>query len=146
MVAHTHLGSMTAADVCLINLGAAYPGCVWNFAYGANMAKEKLSGARGLQPLASKPGLLKGHRMAFNHRGAMGNVMPDAGKSVHGVLHLLSNEEIGVLTNMEHEYWPVEVDVHAYDGCAPSLSLLLLSSVSEGSGAMIANVVQMGSQ
>jgi hypothetical protein len=107
----------------------------------------------------SKPGVLKQFRLSFTHRGAMGNVQPmraadDARvveglgemDGVHGVLHRLDAGALAALANMEHEYWPVEVDVHAYDGCAPSLSLLLLSSVSEGSGAMIANVVQMGSQ
>jgi hypothetical protein len=118
----------------------------WNFSYGANMAPEKLTGARGLSPLQSKPGVLKHFRLAFTHRGAMGNVvvhpaaaaegaeaeaeakakakaargLGEAGwgamDGVHGVLHRLDAEGMAALTNMEHEYWPVEVDVHAYDG------------------------------
>lgn len=108
-------------------LGSQYDG-VWNFAYGANMAREKLSGARGLNPMESKPGFLRGYRLSFSHRGAMGNVVPAAEDNavvggacrapdgVHGVLHRLTSEQMGALTNMEHEYWPMEVNVEAYDG------------------------------
>ncbi|KAK3275207.1 hypothetical protein CYMTET_16650 [Cymbomonas tetramitiformis] len=120
------LAESTGGDVSSLGLGGQFGGRVWNFAYGANMAKEKLSGARGLNPLESKCGVLQGYRLSFSHRGGMGNVVPchgaadsgpgDLGEAVHGVLHLLTVEEMAQLTNMEHEYWPVEVEVQAYDG------------------------------
>jgi hypothetical protein len=73
-------------------------------------------------------GLLRGFRLAFTHRGGFGNVVPFGGRGgegpqfeqfegVHGVLHRLPCAELADLTNMEHEYRPVEVEVEAYDGC-----------------------------
>jgi hypothetical protein len=32
------------------------------------MSPHKLGGSRGLHPLESKPAVLKGYRLAFNHR------------------------------------------------------------------------------
>lgn len=94
-------------------LGAARPdGSVWQFAYGANMAPRKLNGARGLAPLESLPASLPGWRLAFTHRGAMGNLerlapgeaAPSGLPAVHGVLHRLTPAEYGQLACMEHEY------------------------------------------
>lgn len=80
------------------------------------MSPKKLGGSRGLHPLESKPGVLKGYKLRFNHRGGFGNVVPvDAADSsstataapdeVHGVLHRLTAAELCTLMNMEHEYW-----------------------------------------
>jgi hypothetical protein len=65
---------VTMQDRARFGLGAASNG-IWNFAYGANMSPAKLGGSRGLRPLASQPGKLSGHRLAFNHRGGFGNVV-----------------------------------------------------------------------
>lgn len=110
----TSSGSALGAE--LMGLGAARAdGTVWNFAYGANMSPAKLGGARGLHPLESVPARLPGWRLAFTHRGGMGDVQPlaagEAGEgrpggdgAVHGVLHRLSASQYGALARMEHEY------------------------------------------
>ena len=46
---------------------------VWNFAYGANICRRKVHGSRKLRPVESVVGVLDGWRLAFNHRGGMGN-------------------------------------------------------------------------
>ena len=58
------------------------PSGVWNFACGANMSPNKLGGSRVLTPQESLPGELKGYRLAFNHRGGFGNVVPLEGDTV----------------------------------------------------------------
>jgi len=127
----------------------AADGTVWTFAFGANMAPSKLV-ARGLVPLESKPAVLHHHRLLFDHRGGFGNVVPIEGEgaaaaggggggggegggggavqtpdSVHGVLHRLSAADYGTLCGMEHEYWPLEVQVSAAGCCAACCDLLL---------------------
>jgi hypothetical protein len=65
---------------------------VWNFAYGASMSSFKLVNQRNTKPLESVPAVLPGFRLAFNHRGGMGNVMEDSDERslpVHEVLHKL---------------------------------------------------------
>lgn len=37
-------------------------------------------------------------------QGAMGNIMQDAGATVHGALYRLQPVDLARLTNMEHEY------------------------------------------
>jgi hypothetical protein len=95
---------------------------VWNFAYGANMSSFKLTQTRNIQPLESIPAILPGYRLAFNHRGGMGNVMEqeedEEGSSqlpVHGVLHKLKLIDYLALLEMEHEYLPIEILAHSYD-------------------------------
>jgi hypothetical protein len=99
--------------VDLFGIGAARAdGSVWQFAYGANMCPRKLNGSRGLHPPESLPASLPGWRLAFTHRGGMGNLVPLAAgeaapsglHAVHGVLHRLSATDYARLTNMEHEY------------------------------------------
>jgi len=105
--------ALPPAPALEFGLGAALPdGSVWVFSYGANTCPRKLSGVRGVQPLESLPASLPGWRLAFTHRGGMGNVEPlapsQAGpaglQAVHGVLHRLSAGDYGRLINMEHEY------------------------------------------
>ncbi|CAD7696183.1 unnamed protein product [Ostreobium quekettii] len=100
----------------------ALSGGIWNFAYGANVNRHKLEAVRGIKPLRSMPAVLKGYRLAFNHRGAMGNVVPllegegpMGMDGVHGVLHCLNPADFATLTNMENAYMPQEVDVQPYD-------------------------------
>ena len=70
------------------------------------MDPVKLGSTRGLTALRSKPAVLRGHRLAFNHRGGFGNLVQDGAHSVvHGVLHQFSAEHMAKLINMEHEYW-----------------------------------------
>jgi hypothetical protein len=99
-------------------------------------------GSRGLQPAASQPGVLQGYRLAFNHRGGFGNIMPAAPAAgaasaaagggdadadadaaaaaappsnvVHGVLHQRSPAAMATLCCIEHEYEPVVVFVQPY--------------------------------
>lgn len=68
-------GVAAATDRARFGLGAA-PHGIWNFAFGANMSPRKLGGSRGLHPLESQPAVLKGYRLAFNHRGGFGNIVP----------------------------------------------------------------------
>ncbi|PRW59353.1 2 -5 RNA ligase [Chlorella sorokiniana] len=110
-------------------------GSVWQFAYGANMCPRKLNGARGLHPLESLPASLPGWRLAFTHRGGMGNLVqlapgepgPAGLGAVHGVLHRLSAADYGRLCCMEHEYRPVEVAVQPYGSDAPVPAVAFVS-------------------
>ncbi|BDA50341.1 hypothetical protein COCOBI_16-0170 [Coccomyxa sp. Obi] len=108
--------------------GAGQQGA-WYFAYGANMCTGKLTGSRGITPLEAVPGCLRGWRLSFNHRGAMGNLMQnqDSKGSVHGVLYRISNLDMARLTHMEHEYRPTEVEVEEYDGRQAVRALAFIS-------------------
>jgi hypothetical protein len=57
-------------DPARFGLGG-YSAGIWNFAYGANMSPRKLVGSRGRHPLQSVPAVLKGYKLAFNHRWAL---------------------------------------------------------------------------
>ena len=48
-------------------MGGEHEG-VWYFAYGANMSPKKLTGSRNITPLESRPTLLTGWALEFNHR------------------------------------------------------------------------------
>lgn len=97
---------------------------VWNFAYGANMSSWKLQQRRKITPLEAIPGALPGHRLAFNHRGGMGNVVAASSSAdvtagigaVHGVLLLVKEEDFAKLCRMEDGYDAVSMTVTAYDG------------------------------
>jgi len=97
------------------------------------MSPRKLGGSRGLHPQESKPGVLRGYELGFNHRGGFGNIVPAAAAGaggeeslveaaggagveheVHGVLHRLEPAELSDLMCMEHEYEPVVVMVEPY--------------------------------
>lgn len=106
-------------------IGAARrDGSVWHFAYGANISATE---RRGVHPLESLPAVLPDWRLAFTHRGGMGNLQPlaagEAGPAglgaVHGVLHRLTPAQYGKLACMEHEYRPVEVAVTPYEAEQP---------------------------
>ncbi|KAK9803101.1 hypothetical protein WJX73_002766 [Symbiochloris irregularis] len=96
----------------------------WYFAYGANMSPHKLSNVRGITPIESAAGSIAGWTLAFNHRGAMGNLVKlktgEAGNAgltaAHGVLHLLKPVDMAKLCYMEHEYMPTELVAELYDG------------------------------
>lgn len=115
-------------------IGALSEG-VWNFAYGANVNQEKLLVGRRITPYESVPAVLPGYRLAFNHRGAMGNVMhlsepiPQNGwtSDAHGVLHRLKVSDYVKLTNMENAYRPVELVVHPYDKREPVRAVVYIT-------------------
>ncbi|KAJ1461135.1 hypothetical protein M885DRAFT_507760 [Pelagophyceae sp. CCMP2097] len=88
---------------------------VWNFAYGANMDDHKLRFVRKLTPLESVPAQLRGYRLAFNHNGGMGNLVPDAASVAHGVAHRLSPSDFEKLQGMEGDYNAVQVSVDPYE-------------------------------
>ncbi|CAG9464816.1 unnamed protein product [Pedinophyceae sp. YPF-701] len=112
--------------------GGAWDGeGVWYFAYGANMAPSKAEGARGLRTEMSSPAVLRDWRLLFAHRGGFATPLPRAAvdevcaasgrglidgtpQDVHGVLHRLTPSDMQRLAGMEHEYWPVEVQVEPY--------------------------------
>lgn len=111
--------------------GASVPerGAVWNFGFGANLDPQKLIQKRGINPLEVIPGSVSGLRLAFNHRGGFGNLVPAEGcppaatlspnlpqPSVNGVLLLLKFGDFETLAGMEHQYEAKEVTVEAYDG------------------------------
>eukprot|EP00271_Cylindrocystis_brebissonii_P002665 TRINITY_DN13434_c0_g1_i1.p1 TRINITY_DN13434_c0_g1~~TRINITY_DN13434_c0_g1_i1.p1 ORF type:complete len:226 (+),score=36.67 TRINITY_DN13434_c0_g1_i1:46-723(+) len=102
------------ADVAVADLEE--PPCIWNFAYGANMNRHKLEVVRKIVPRESVAGRLDGYRLAFTHRGAMGNVEQMAGQCVHGVLHKMTPVQFASLASTESEYLQREVQVEAYDG------------------------------
>jgi sulfite reductase (NADPH) flavoprotein alpha-component len=90
---------------------------VWYLAYGANMSRRVLA-RRGLAPLSSEPARLDGYRLSFSHPGllpvepAFANLEPEAGGTVHGVLHHLSTADMARLDRMEGaEYLHEEVAV-----------------------------------
>lgn len=96
---------------------------VWYFAFGANMCPHKLGKSRGIQAKESMPAKLQGWKMSFTHRGGFGNVTltGNAHDVVHGVLHSLNAADYGRLTNMEHEYLPIEVEVKPCDSSTHTL-------------------------
>lgn len=89
---------------------------VWNFAYGANMNSWKLTERRKIRPRESVAGTLPCHRLSFNHRGGMGNVVPSPGTDVHGVLLRVSAADFAKLQRMEDGYDAADVTVRSYDG------------------------------
>ena len=119
----------------------------WNFAYGANVSPQKLL-ERGISPLESLPCVLDGYRLAFNHfggsrfcdcndiavlvplklraRAGMGNLVPDAGCSVHGVAHLMSCEDFDSLCLMENDYSSTAAHVRAYDVSRAAISCMIV--------------------
>eukprot|EP00879_Flechtneria_rotunda_P000258 GHRR01000341.1.p1 GENE.GHRR01000341.1~~GHRR01000341.1.p1 ORF type:complete len:403 (+),score=155.35 GHRR01000341.1:2385-3593(+) len=81
-------------DKARFGIGSA-PNNIWNFAYGANMNPNKLGGSRGLHPLNSKPGVLRGYTLAFNHRGGFGNLVPvDSGAATVAATALTQGSDL----------------------------------------------------
>ena len=86
----------------------------WNFAYGANINEHKLRIVRRIQPHDSRQCRLRGWRLAFNHNGAMGNLVRDPAGVCHGVAHLLDDTQFAKLCEMESDYDPVDVMIEPY--------------------------------
>ena len=91
---------------------------LWYFSYGANMSAAVLT-RRGVSPRESIAAHLGDHSLRFSHQGllftepAFANIEPEPGGVVHGVLHRLSEADLGALDRIEGaEYRHVEVEVH----------------------------------
>lgn len=107
----------------------SYPEYVYNFAYGANLHPDTLSGRRKIRPLESIPGVLEGWQLTFDLRGipavepCFGNIKENPNSEVHGVLHKMTSKQFKHLMATEggsgvdeNGYIPYKVHVHAYDG------------------------------
>lgn len=77
------------------------------FAFGANTCRDVLVRRRRITPLSSEPAELADHRLAFVQRGvpliepAFASVVPEEGAKVHGVLHVLRDEDLRRLDRVE---------------------------------------------
>jgi len=123
-------GVAAGASELLSGTAADHRG-VWNFAYGANINRAKVSESRGLRPIESRPARLRGYKLSFRHRGGFGTVEEaregDEWREVHGVLHLLSHADYCRLAAMEHEYRPCEVEAEPYDGGPPIKAIVFVT-------------------
>jgi hypothetical protein len=89
---------------------------VWYFAIGSMINPTSLS-ARDLMPLASAPAELLDHAIVFGGKGGMASTVQTPGKSgCHGVLHLISAENMAKLDLIEHGYDRVHTVALLYDG------------------------------
>ncbi|MFL2827717.1 MAG: gamma-glutamylcyclotransferase family protein [Paracoccaceae bacterium] len=83
------------------------------FGYGSNMSLEYLQGRRGVYPVVSYPGLLKGFSLIMNMEGpifvepSFANIIKNKNGSVEGVLHLISKNELQKIINTEGEDYEV---------------------------------------
>ena len=96
------------------------------FGYGSNINLLALR-AKGVEPISSVPGTLKGWRLAFNvqhwfrHEGGMGNIQPveNPDAKVEGMVHFCHDEDLEALDRLEAYgigYDRVEVAVETAGG------------------------------
>ena len=94
------------------------------FGYGSNLSVVSLR-AKGVDPLSSEPGILSGWRLVFDIpdffaiEGGTGNIRPERGHAVHGVVHACRDAELATLDKLEAlgiTYERVEVSVITYGG------------------------------
>ncbi|UJR83072.1 gamma-glutamylcyclotransferase family protein [Sandaracinus amylolyticus] len=90
------------------------------FAFGANTCRDVLVRRRRIRPISSEAASLRDHRLAFVQRGipliepAFASVLPQLGATVHGVLHVLHDDDMERLDRHESAgYARVEREVHA---------------------------------
>jgi cation transport regulator ChaC len=80
---------------------------VWYFAYGANMHDSAFRERRGMRPLESQVGRVKGYRLRFNLEGrpkgkaAPANLCIDAEAEVWGVLYRITRRDLVHLDSTE---------------------------------------------
>ena len=73
---------------------------IWYFAFGANMHDSAFRERRGMGPLDSKPGRVRGYRLRFNLEGrprgkaAPANLFPDPMGEVWGVLYQITRADL----------------------------------------------------
>jgi len=71
---------------------------------------------RNVFPLESHPAILREWKLVFQGAGGMANVHSCPGSYFHGVLHLLTSEQMKTLDKIEASYKHVDVQVELYDG------------------------------
>jgi cation transport regulator ChaC len=80
---------------------------VWYFAYGANMHDSAFRERRGMRPIESRAGRIRGHRLRFNLEGrpvgkaAPANLVPDPDAEVWGVLYRITRADLVRLDSTE---------------------------------------------
>ncbi len=80
---------------------------VWYFAFGANMHDSAFRQRRGMRPIESRAGRIRGHRLRFNLEGrprgkaAPANISPDPEKEVWGVLYRITRADLVHLDSTE---------------------------------------------
>jgi len=99
---------------------------VWYFAYGANMHDSAFRDRRGMRPLESRPGCVRGYRLRFNLEGrpkgkaAPANICPDANAEVWGVLYRITRAGLLHLDSTEgmpgRRYRHLWIDAADIDG------------------------------
>ena len=73
---------------------------IWYFAFGANMHDDAFLGRRGMRPIESRAGRIRGYRLRFNLEGrprgkaAPANISPDPAKEVWGVLYRITRADL----------------------------------------------------
>ena len=73
---------------------------IFYFGYGSNMSLKYLQGRRGVYPVESYPGVLKGFSLIMNMEGpifvepSFANIIKDEQGTVEGVLHLITKNEL----------------------------------------------------
>lgn len=94
------------------------------FGYGSNLSVVSLR-AKGVDPLSSEPAILSGWRLLFDIpdffaiEGCTGNIQPERGADVHGVVHACRDADLPALDKLEAlgvTYERVEASVVTYSG------------------------------
>ena len=73
---------------------------IFYFGYGSNMSLKYLQGRRGVYPVESYPGVLKGFSLIMNMEGpifvepSFANIIKNEQGTVEGVLHLITKNEL----------------------------------------------------
>lgn len=102
------------------------------FGYGSNINLVSLK-AKGVEPLSSSRGVLKGWRLRFNvphwfrHEGGVGNIepSPNAHDAVEGIVHTIMDDHLALLDAVESYgvgYDRKEVEVQTENGVVTALT------------------------
>lgn len=99
---------------------------VWYFAYGSNMKESIFRERRGMCPLESRAGRIKGYRLRFNLEGrpkgkaAPANISPDPDAEVWGVLYKITRAGLLHLDSTEgvpgRRYRPIWLQAEDING------------------------------
>jgi len=79
------------------------------------MNNISLSG-RSLNPIESKPAIIIDYKLIFMGRGGMAAAVHDEGSSFHGVLHLMSSDNMIILDKIESGYNRETAKAKLYNG------------------------------
>ncbi|CAF1210938.1 unnamed protein product [Rotaria sordida] len=88
---------------------------IWYFAIGSMNNPISLY-LRDLYPIVSYPVVCPNYRVIFRSPSGMADIESDPGAEFHGVVHLLSNDEMARLDKMEGMYRRIPVNVIDYQG------------------------------